>query len=298
MSETDSRANVRGIVAMTAGNLLFMINDTALKLASGNMGLSQLLFMRVLFAIPLLVAIALAMGALRNVRIVMNVPVFFRSIMEVGAAYFFMMALLHVPIADANAIMQIVPLAITAAGAIFLGEKVGWRRWTAIVVGLIGVIIVIRPGMSGFHPYSLFALGAVLCVTARDMVVRYIPAAAPGMMISLVVSINVAIATVFISLLTGEKWVVPNSVELAYTAVAGIFLGLGFLLSIMAMRNGDISVVAPFRYTMILFAIIGGMIVWGEIPDRWMILGTAIIAATGVYTFYREQKLARLRGRG
>ncbi len=282
---------------MTAGNFLFLINDTALKLASGNIGLSQLLFLRSIFAIPLLLMIAVAVGAHRNIRPVFSWPVFLRVLAELGAAYFFLMALLHVPIADTMAIMQIVPLAITAAGAIFLGERVGWRRWTAIIVGLIGVLIVIRPGGVGFHPFSLFALGSVVCATARDMLVRYIPGNVPAMMISLVMSVGVAVFTVLIALLSGESWVVPNAGEFGLTFVSGTFLGAGYLLSIVAMRHGDISVVAPFRYTMILFAIIVGIIVWGEIPDRWMITGTLIIAATGVYTFYRERKLARLRTR-
>lgn len=295
MQPNPFRENLRGILALTACNLLFLINDTFIKVASADLPLTQIIFFRGLFATLLLVPLVAWTGGFRHVGLLRNWPVFFRTIAEVFAAICFLTALVHIPIANVNAIAQIVPLMITAAGAIFLGEAVGWRRWTAIVIGFIGVLIVVRPGLAGFTGYSLIAVAAAVLVTVRDMTTRVMPRGLPALLISLLTAIAVGTSGPLFATVLGEQWGVPTAGSLGLIAIAVVFLIGGYVTAVDFMRHGDIAVVAPFRYTVIIFAMIVGFIVWGEVPDIFMLIGTAVITATGVYTFQRERNMARLR---
>lgn len=295
MPNTPFRENLRGIVAISACNLLFLINDTLIKVASAELPLTEIIFFRGLFATPLLLPLVLMTGAHRQIALLWNWPVFWRTVAEICAAFLFLFALFHIPIANANAILQIVPLMITAAGAIFLGDAVGWHRWTAIVVGFIGVLIMVRPGLAGFDVYSLYAVASMFFITLRDMTTRLMPARLPALLVALLTAVAVGASGPVFAVAVGQQWVVPSGHSLGLIFVAVIFLIGGYLTAVEFMRHGDISVVAPFRYTVILWAMIVGFIVWREIPDWPMLLGTAIIIATGVYTFHRERNMARLR---
>jgi len=295
MTTTPFGENLRGIVLVSACNLLFLVCDTLLKLASAELPLTEIIFLRGFFVTPLLLLLVMATGAHRQVAHLWNWPVLFRTIAEIFAACLFLFALFHIPIANANAILQIVPLMITAAGAIFLGEAVGWRRWTAIAVGFVGVLVVVRPGLAGFDAYSLYALASMLFITLRDMTTRLMPAGLPALLVALVTGAAVGVSGPVFALVLGQPWVVPSWQSLGLIFVAAFFLIGGYVTAVEFMRHGDISVVAPFRYTVILWAMIVGYIVWRDVPDWPMLLGTAIIIATGVYTFHRERNMARLR---
>lgn len=294
MSATAFRENVRGIVLISACNLLFLINDTLIKVANADMPLSEIIFFRAVFATALLAPLVLVTGGQRQFRLLANWPVFWRTVAEVLAAFTYLIALFHIPIANANTLIQIVPLLITAAGALFLREAVGWRRWTAILVGFAGVVIVVRPGFEGFTAYSLLAVAGALFITLRDITTRIMPRGLSALVVSLLTSTAVLVSSPVAALLLFETWVVPTWASLGLIAVAVLFLIGGYLTAIEFMRHGDISVVAPFRYTVILWAIGVGFVVWGEVPDWPMILGMAVIAASGIYTFVRERNQARL----
>jgi drug/metabolite transporter (DMT)-like permease len=184
---------------------------------------------------------------------------------------------------------------VTAAGAIFFGEAVGLRRWSAIVVGFIGVIIVVRPGLAGFNAYGLLAVAAAFFITLRDITTRMMPRGLSAILVALVTGAAVGLSAPPLALLLGETWVMPTPKGLGLIFAAVFFLIGGYLTAVDFMRHGDISVVAPFRYTVIIWAIVIGFIVWREVPDWPMLIGTAVIAASGIYTFRRERNLARLR---
>jgi drug/metabolite transporter (DMT)-like permease len=232
---------------------------------------------------------------LKHVRLLLNWHVVSRTFAEIASAFLYLLAVFHIPIANTNAILQVVPLMVTAAGAIFLGEKVGWRRWTAIAVGFAGVMIVVRPGFSGFNAYALVALASMLFITLRDMNSRMMPLQIPALLIALVTGFFVGLSGPGIALFLDETWVMPSSRSTGLIAVAILFLVGGYLTSVIAMRHGDISVVAPFRYSVIIWAMIVGYLIFGDVPDAPMLAGTAIIIATGVYTFHREHRTARLK---
>jgi drug/metabolite transporter (DMT)-like permease len=289
---TPFRENIRGIVAISACNLLFLVNDAMIKLANSELPLGEIIFFRGLFATLLLFPIVVLTGAHRQADRLLNWAVFWRTAAEICAAYLFLLALFHIPIANANAILQVVPLMVTAAAAIFLGEEVGWRRWLAIAVGFAGVLIVIRPGLAGFDAYGLVALAAMLFITLRDMTTRVMPRALPALLVALLTAIAVCLSGPVFAILVGEQWVAPSVRSISLIAGAAVFLIGGYLTAVDFMRHGDIAVIAPFRYSVIIWAIIAGFVVWSEVPDMAMVVGTAIIIATGVYTFRRERRLA------
>lgn len=282
--------NLRAIFAMTLSQLSFIFNDTLIKLATAELPGGQAIFARGLFAFVFALFLGFALDALRPwpPRAMLGLLTA-RNIGEIGATFFYLSALFHLPIADATAILQFLPLAITACAALFLGESVGWRRWTATVVGLVGVMIVIRPGTTAFNAWSLVALAGVFFSVLRDLSTRRISIAIPTM---LLVAISAAVvSTASLVFLTFEQWIWPSRNALLLLAGAAVFLLGGYYGIIDAMRHGEVAVVSPFRYSVIVWAILAGIAVFGERPDRSALLGTAIVIAAGIYTFLRERRL-------
>jgi len=294
MATATFRENLRGIIGITAANLLFLINDVLIKLASDELSLGQILFIRGLFATALLIPIAYAAGVMKHLRSLWHWGLALRTIAEIFSAILFILALFNMPIGNINAILQVVPLMVTACAALFLGEWVGWRRWAAIGVGFAGVMIIIRPGLAGFDAWSLVALASMVFITLRDLATRLMPRGIPALLVALVTAIAVGLTGPVYSAAAGETWVAPSGHALLLIAAATVFLIGGYLFAVDFMRHGDIAVVAPFRYIAVLWAIVVGYIVWREVPDVAMIVGTALVIASGIYTIHRERKVARL----
>jgi drug/metabolite transporter (DMT)-like permease len=294
----DFRDNMRGILAMLACCLFFILNDTCVKAAGESLPLGQIIVLRGVFTTVVIVVVAWWMGLLPQVpSLMVDRKVGLRTFGEVGATLLYLTALLEMPIANISAIAQAAPLAITAAGAIFLGEKVGWRRWTAVCVGFAGIMIIVRPGADGFNAWALLAMASVLLVTLRDVVTRVIPPTAPTVVITVVTSIWVLVAGAAYTVVAGDEWTMPSPRELLLVCGSGAAMLLGFVSVIIAMRHGDVSVVSPFRYVFIPYAILIGWLVWGDVPDGITLVGIAVVVATGMYTFYRERKVAALARR-
>ncbi|SFC61907.1 DMT family transporter [Tropicimonas isoalkanivorans] len=286
--------NARGALFMSASMASFTLNDAMLKTLSDEMSMFQAVFLRGIGSTVLLIALAAAMGLLRlRLSPRDRVMVAVRTVAEIGAAYFFITALFHMPLANANAIMQALPLAVTLAGAVFLREPVGWRRLSAILVGFVGVMLIVRPGAEGFSIYSVYALAAVLSVTVRDLSSRMVSAETPSMTVAIAASVGVL---VFAGLgCLGETWQPVSTAGWAALLAASTFIVGGYLFSILTMRVGDIAFIAPFRYTSLLWALLLGLVVFGDWPDPLTLAGAAIVVATGIFTFHRERKLARVQ---
>lgn len=286
--------NLRAILAMMASQLSFIFNDVLIKLATAELPGGEAIFLRGLFATVLALTAGAAMGLLRPLPTRDLLPLLtLRNVGEIGATFFYLSALFHMPIADATAILQFLPLAITAAAALFLGERVGWRRWTATLIGFIGVLIVIRPGTSAFNVWSLVALAGVAFSVMRDLSTRRISTAIPTM---LLVALSAAtVSTAALAFLTIETWIVPGRYALMLLAAAAVFVIGGYYFIVDAMRHGEVAVVAPFRYSVIVWAIIAGLVVFGERPDQTALLGTSIVILAGIYTFMRERRLRQER---
>jgi drug/metabolite transporter (DMT)-like permease len=287
-----STDNFRGAFFMAVAMAGFVLNDTMMKLVFADLELLQAIFLR-----GLLLSLLLGLLALPR-RELLHRPsrgdaraLGLRVAGEIGSAVCFLTALYHMPIANATAIIQVIPLAITLAAAMFFGEKVGWRRYSAIAVGFAGVMIIVRPGAEGFNAYAFWAVAAVGFMVLRDLSTRRFSPAIPTLYVAFVTAILTA-SFAGLASLTGE-WQPLAWESFGLLAASSGFLVFGYLFSIKAMRVGEVAFVSPFRYTILVWAILLGIVVFGDIPDGWTLTGAAIVVATGIYTFYRERRLLR-----
>lgn len=280
---------------MVGGMAAFVTNDALMKLVSAELPLFQSLFLRGIFTTLAFYLIARHMGVLR-LEIVGRDRwlIALRVLAEAASAYFFLTALFNMPLANVTAILQALPLTITLAGALFMGESVGWRRLLAIAVGFVGVLLIVRPDTDAFDHYSIMALMAVLCVTLRDLTTRKMSKTVPSMTVALSTALGVSIFAGFGSL--SEDWVTPSLSSAAALAGAATLITAGYLLSIIAMRVGELGFVSPFRYTGLVWALVLGYSVFGHWPDPVTLAGAGLIVATGLFTLYRE-RLSTLRQR-
>lgn len=288
--------NARGAMMMMGAMAAFVSSDALMKLVSAELPLFQALFLRGIFTTLLFYIIARRLGALRHtVGRRDRVLVLLRVLAEAGSAYFFLTALFNMPLANVTAILQALPLTITLAGALFLREPVGWRRLLAILVGFAGVMLIVRPDADGFDHYAVMALMAVACVTMRDLVTRRMSHAVPSMTVALATAGGVT-AFALIGTLS-EVWVMPSRGVGGALLGAGVLVTAGYLLSITAMRAGELGVVSPFRYTGLVWALVLGWLVFGHWPDTLTLAGAGLIVATGLFTLYREHRQNRRRSR-
>jgi len=294
---TDHAAsNLRAIAAMLAGQATFTVNDALIKLAAEGMPGGQAIFMRGVMAFAVAFTICAAVGGLKFATLRGQGRILtLRNIGEIGSTLFYLSALFHLPIATTTAILQFIPLAITASAAIFLAEPVGWRRWLATAVGFFGVMLIIRPGSDSFSAYTLLALIGVGFSVLRDLSTRRINRQVPAILLVTISAATVTIAATGFALF--ETWVMPQPKSLALLAGAAVFLLGGYFFMVDAMRLGQVAVVSPFRYSVILWAILVGIVIWGEWPDAMALLGTAIVTLAGLYTFMRERKVKSLRSK-
>jgi drug/metabolite transporter (DMT)-like permease len=284
--------NLRGILLMCASMAGFTINDTFMKSVTKTLPLFQTIGMRGLIAV---VGLGLLVLATRAYRVRLNRRdiglILLRSLADVAATVTFLTALLHMPLANLSAILQALPLLITLGAAVVYGDKIGWRRMTAILVGLVGVLIIIRPGTDGFDRWALLGVASVAFVVVRDLSVRPLQGQVPSALVALGAAVGV---TMMGWVGAGVQGVEPvSATEAAKVLGAGLFLIVGYLSSVMAMRTGDIGLVAPFRYTSLLWAIVLGLLVFGDLPDVWTLLGASIVIAAGLFTLWRERALRR-----
>ena len=270
----------------------FTINDTFVKLATQEMNVAQIMFVRGLMASAMIAALSWHMGALRPISFIWKPGVLARSLGEMAATVTFLAGLTHMPIGNASAILQALPLAVTLGAVLFLGEKVGWRRWSAILVGFLGVLIIVRPGMEGFNQYSLLILACVFAAAFRDLSTRRAPAEVPSLFMTLVTAAMITLTGLALIVPFGG-WTPMSAKSLAILFAAASFIIFGYLFIISAMRGGDISFIAPFRYTSLIWALGLGFLVFGDIPDSYTLTGATLVIVSGSYSFYRERVRAR-----
>jgi drug/metabolite transporter (DMT)-like permease len=283
---------MRAALFMTVSMAGFTVNDGITKHMSEVMNMGQVMFLRGAFATFFIAALAWHQGALANLRLALQPMVLVRVGAEVLATVTFLVALAQLPIANVSAVLQALPLAVTMGAALIYGETVGWRRWLSIAAGFAGVAIIVRPGLEGFSAYSIVALVCVGFCTMRDLATKRIPENTPTLLISTVTAAAVSICGAFLVQPMGG-WTPTGAFDLFLLACAAGLLLVGYQFIILAMRSGEISFVAPFRYTGLLFSILLGFVIFGDIPDLAMILGSAIIVGSGLYMLYRERVVGR-----
>ncbi len=282
--------NLKGALLMMGSMAGFVINDTFIKLVSTDVPLFQTLFIRGIVASFILGWIARNRGTLRPVLNNSDLKyLVLRGIGEVGSTLCFLTALYNMRLANATAILQSMPLAVTLAAAVFLGHSVGWRRYLAIAIGFSGVLIIVRPGYEGFNNYSLLAVLAVVFLVIRDLSTRTLSESMPSSFVALYAAVLIMSVGGILSFFKG--WENVSFQNIFILMLSACFIVIGYLCAVMAMRVGDIAFVSPFRYSVLVWAIILGYLVFGDIPDALMLMGATIVCAMGIFTFYRERKL-------
>lgn len=273
---------------------LFTFMDTAIKLLGGRYHVLQVLWLNSLFGFLTIALIVAARGGLDLVRTRRPGLHVLRWSISFGGAAIVFYAYAHLPLADVYAILFTAPLLITALSVPFLGEQVGWRRWTAIGVGFAGVLVMLRPGAQAIEPLALLALLGALAHAINMIIVRRLgqlePVEAFGFYGNL-------LSVAAVSLVLPWLWRTPSLPDLALAAAAGAIAGGGFWLLATAMRHASASVVGSFQYSQMPYGIAVGWFLFGTEPDIWMLLGSTIVVASGLYVFHREAARAASRRR-
>ena len=284
--------NTRGIALIVTAMALFAATDACVKLAAQMMPKGQVLFFLGLGGAVIFAALTRLRGHRIIDREFLAPAMLLRNGSEVLGTFCFLSALSTVGIALSSAILQATPLAVTGLAVLLLGETVGWRRWAAILVGLSGVLVILRPGLSGFEPEALWAVAAMFFLAVRDVSTRLMPASTPSLRIAAYGMGVLVPAGALLTVLQGGPVAMPPA-GIGLMLVATSLGALGYYAIVQAMRIGEISVVAPFRYSRILFALAIGYLVFDENPDLMTYLGSAITIGAGIYAFLREGRLAR-----
>jgi drug/metabolite transporter (DMT)-like permease len=284
--------NLRGALYMNVAMAAFTLNDTGMKAATETLPLFEAIAFRGVLTLAMLAALGVAMGGLRHrLSRADRRVVALRTLAEIAATGLFLTALMHMPLANLSAILQSLPLAVTLGAAVAFRERIGWRRMVAILIGFCGVLLIIRPGTEGFDHWSVMGLASVACVVLRDLATRRLSPAVPSVLVSIWSAAGVTAMGLLGCLFGGVEPLAPG--EAALVGAASVFLIAGYMFGVMAMRVGDIGFVAPFRYTSLLWALVLGWALFGTWPDPLTLIGAGIVIVTGIFTLYRERKLAR-----
>ncbi len=284
--------NLRGALFMVVSMVAFTSNDAITKFLSESMNMAQVMVVRGLFASLFICALAWRSGALADLRLIVQPLVAVRATCEAAATVTFLIALAHLPIANVSAVLQALPLTVTMGAALVFGEGVGWRRWLAILAGFSGVLVIVRPGFEGFSAYSLLALLCVGFCTVRDLVTAKLPSNIPNLLVSCATSIAVTVTGLALIPPMGG-WTPMSAGGTMLLLLAAIFVVFGYHFIILSTRTGEMSFIAPFRYTSLLWSIVLGVVVFSEFPDLPMSVGATLIVASGLYTLYRERKVGK-----
>ena len=280
-------ANRRGILAMAGGMACFVANDSLVKYVSESLPAPQLIFLRGLFATALLVAISHAMRATARIHALLDRRVVIRALFDAFATMTYLTSLFHLPIANATAINMATPLFITLFAVVAFKERVGPGRWVAIAAGFTGVLLVVQPSGAAFNAYALLCLGGTLLHASRDLLTRVIDRSIPSILITLSTALAVTVLAGAWSLVS--EWRGVTAAQLGLLAAASVFLSGGYFLLTVAMRGGEMSLIAPFRYTALMFAVVLGYLVWGDAPNALAWAGIALLVAAGLYVLQGQR---------
>lgn len=272
--------------ALAGAMATFSVNDMLLKLTAQRYPLGEVIAVRGLIAMALVGTTLIVFGHLTALRTAVKPLVLGRTALDGAAMILFTSALVHMPLAELSAINLVSPLIITALAVIFFAEEVGWRRWSAIVVGFIGTLFIVKPAAGNFNAWALLGIATAFAGASRDVVTRRLDPRIPSIVISFMAAVGSAVIGFLLWLF--EDWRAMALVDIGMLAVSAAFVSIGHLLIVMAFRGVDVAAIAPFRYTLLLWAGICGYFAFGEVPDRFGIFGSALIVGSGLYALHRE----------
>jgi drug/metabolite transporter (DMT)-like permease len=283
--------NLRGALIMVLSMLGFAIEDMFIKLIGTDIPIGQIIFMLGTGGALCYGAMVVMKGEPLMDRAMLTRPILLRALGEIVGTLGFVSAIVLTPISSASAILQATPLVVTLGAALVLGDPVGWRRWSAILVGMLGVLLVIRPGMDSFQALSLLAVLGVLGLSLRDLATRRVPKSTSTFQLSFLAFLALVPASLLFMLGTGTAFAPMSGVQWLFMGAALTTGMVAYYGIVAAMRIGEISFVTPFRYARLLFAMVVGITIFGERPDLLTYVGATIIVASGIYTVWRERKV-------
>lgn len=286
----ERRANLIGSLWMIAAMATFAIEDSLLKAAAKTLPIGQILILFGLGGALLFAAIARLNKERLFVPDVLSRPMLIRVLFEITGRLFYVLAIALIPLSAATVILQATPLVVVASAAIVFGEKVGWRRWTAIFIGLAGVVVIIQPGTDSFSLLSILAIIGMLGFAGRDLASRAAPATISTALLGLYGFLSVVVAGGLYALWQGAPFVWPDPTTALYL-IAAVVAGIGAYSCLMkAMRTGEVSAVTPFRYTRLLFGIALGVLAFGETLSLAMLIGSGLIVFSGLFIIWRGRR--------
>jgi drug/metabolite transporter (DMT)-like permease len=282
--------NLRGILFMILAMAGFAFEDLFIKTLSAHLPVSEIIIILGSTGSIIFLIIALLQRAPIIHKDLLNRYVITRTVLELFGALFFVIAIALTPLSSASAILQITPLLVTIGAAVFFRENVGWRRWTAVLIGFIGVLLILRPGFGGFMPASIFALLGAMFLAGRDLATRAMEVKLPSVTIALYAFLAFGISGIFI-MPFNSAMIALTSTDIMYFIGASVFGVIAYYSLVIASRIGEMSVISPFRYSRIVFAMLLSILVLKENPDSLTLIGATIIVVSGLYTFIRENVL-------
>ncbi|ARP65298.1 DMT family transporter [Mesorhizobium sp. M7A.F.Ca.US.001.01.1.1] len=286
-------ASVRGPLFMIVSTGSYLVNDTMMKLATAGLPSYEVLFLRgaaaALWGFPLL----FALGYGKQIPLIFDKRVLSRNVLELAAILCYVVALANMQIADSTALGQITPLLMLVGSSILFGERIGGRRMALIGLGFVGALMVAQPTMQGISVYALLALGNAALAAARDLAGRRVSAEVPGMIVAISAVVVVLIGAGAAHLVS-ERWVMPGAHHLLLMAGAGFFLIFGHFFIFMAYRVGPTSAVAPFYYCFTVWAVISGLLVFGQFPNTLAVCGILLVVGSGLTIVSLDQRQRRL----
>lgn len=281
------------IACMLIGSAVLTLNDALLKTLAGTYPTGQMLFIRGVFVWPWILLFSMRTGGLTSLRTHNLKGQALRGICVIASAFLFINGLRHLKLADAIAVSFMGPLFITAMAPLVLGETVGWRRWLAVLVGFAGVLFMLRPGGDALQWAILFPLGAAVCGGLRDLITRRI--AGTETTVAVLAATSTIVLVAGLATAPFVDWVPLRLADLAMFAASGALIAVAHTMMIEAFRRGEAALVAPFKYSSLLWATLIGFLMFGELPDTWTIVGAIVIVLAGLYVLYRELQLKRQR---
>jgi S-adenosylmethionine uptake transporter len=282
---------LRAGLYMVITTACFVAGDTCIKLIGTSLPVAQVIGLIGLVSSLFLLLVCGQQGILKTVPLIFTRTVLLRSLFDTMGSFMFVSALMHMPLANLSSVMQSVPLVVVAVGVIFLGEKAGLSRIAAVIAGFVGVLLIVKPSPQTITVYEIFAVGAVIVVAFRDLVTKRIPAHVPLLVIALANAIFISLSGFGVGVVQGFKNV--EAWQWALLLGAGLFVTISYFFIVATVRLGELSATAPFRYSEVVFAIIAGILVFGEYPDAISYVGMALVICAGLFAAHREAAQAR-----
>lgn len=292
VAQASRRANLTGALWMIAAMAAFAVEDSLVKIAANALPTSQVLVLFGLGGAAVFAALALRSGQPLLTRDAISRPMLLRVFFEVSGRLFYVLALALIPLSAATVILQATPIVVVAAAAVIFHERVGWRRWAAIALGMVGVLVILQPGTDSFSVLSLLAVLGMLGFAGRDLASRAAPASLGATVLGFYGFLSVVLAGIILALWTGQTFLRPDGAT-SLAMAAAVLCGVAAYTCLMkAMRTGDVSAVTPFRYVRLIFGLALGVILFGEPITPPMVLGSGLIVLSGLFIMWRSRARA------